>query len=351
MRFARPLTLALSPIPGGEGNSFCCAPLVRQQLIACLLLGVAQQALAQPSKSDTYPARPIRIIVPFTPGAGTDIIGRAIGQALTDAWQHSVVVDNRPGAGGTIGSDIVAKSTPDGYTLLLGNISTLALAPSLYEKLPYVPLRDFAPITLITTSHNVLVVHPSVPAKSVKELIALAKTKPRQLNYGSAGSGTTSHLGGALFASMAGVELTHVPYKGSGPSLTDLIAGQLQLSVGTIATTLPHIRAGRLRALGVTSLKRSPLLPDLPTIAEAALPGFEVLVWQGIVAPAGTPKPVVDKLNGQIVKSLHTSEMKRRLEGQGLEPVGNTPGQFAAFIKAETEKWGKIIKAAGAKVD
>ena len=318
---------------------------------ACLLAPYVFAQTALGAEATSYPNRPIRIVVPFPPGAGTDIIGRAIAQALNEAWQQSLVVDNRPGAGGTIGSDIVAKSTPDGYTLLLGNISTLALAPHLYKKLPYAPLRDFSPITLITTSHNILVVHPSVPAKTVKELIALAKARPRQLNYGSAGSGTTSHLGGALFASMAGVELTHVPYKGSGPSLTDLIAGQLQLSVGTIATTLAHIRAGRLRALGVTSLKRSPLLPDLPTIAEAALPGFEVLVWQGIVAPAGTPKPVVGKLNGQIVKSLHTSEMKRRLESQGLEPVGNTPEQFAAFIRTETDKWGKVVREAGAKVD
>lgn len=323
--------------------------MTRWLFIACLLLGVAQPASAQPAKSGNYPTKPIRIVVPFTPGAGTDIIGRAIGQALSEAWRHTVVIDNRAGAGGTIGSDIVAKSNPDGYTLLLGNVSTLAIAPSLYQKLAYVPLRDFAPITLITVSNNVIVVHPSVPAKSLRELIALAKAKPRQLNYGSAGSGTTTHLGGALLASMAGVEIVHVPYKGSAQALTDLLAGQVQFMVATVATSLPHIKSGRMRALATTALKRADVLPDVPTVSEAGLAGYEVIVWQGIVAPAGTPALVIAKLHGEIVTSLRTTVMKERLAAQGLEAVGNTPEKFVAFIKSETEKWGKVVTASGAK--
>jgi tripartite-type tricarboxylate transporter receptor subunit TctC len=289
--------------------------------------------------------------VPFPPGAGTDIIARLIAQVLGEAWRQTVIVDNRPGAGGTIGSDIVAKTNPDGYTLLLGNISTLALAPSLYPKLPYVPLRDFAPITLVTTSHNVLVTHPSVPANSVKELIALARAKPGYLTYGSSGSGTTSHLGGALFAHMAGVELVHVPYKGSAPAHVDLLAGQLHLSFSTIVTTLNFIKTGRLKGLAVTSLTRSTLLPNLPTVAEAGLPGFEVLVWQGIVTPGGTPRPVVFKLNQEIAKSLHGPQMREQLAKQGLEAVGNSPEQFSAFIKSETEKWARVIRLTGAKAE
>jgi tripartite-type tricarboxylate transporter receptor subunit TctC len=319
---------------------------------ALLALAPASGAAAQAEKapSDGYPARPIRIVVPFPPGAGTDIIARMLAQVLGEAWRQTVIVDNRTGAGGTIGSDIVAKASPDGYTLLLGNVSTLALAPSLYPKLPYVPLRDFAPITLITTSHNVLVTHPSVPANSVKELIALAKARPGQLTYGSAGSGTTSHLGGALFAHMAGVQLVHVPYKGSAPAHVDLLAGQLQLSFSTIVTTLPFIKSGRLKGLAVTSLNRSPLLPHLPTVAET-LPGFEVLVWQGIVAPAAAPRAIIARLNQEIAKSLHGPHMREYLAKQGLEAVGNTPEEFAAFIQSETGKWGKVIRLTGARAE
>jgi len=298
-----------------------------------------------------YPSRPIRIVVPFPPGAGTDIIARAVGQVLGEAWRQPVIVDNRTGAGGTIGSDIVAKASPDGYTLLLGNVSTLALAPSLNPKLPYVPLRDFAPITLITTSHNVLVTHPSVPARSVGELIVLARAKPRYLTYGSSGSGTTSHLGGALFAHMAGVELVHVPYKGSAPAHVDLLAGQLHLSFSTLVTTLNFIKNDRLRGLAVTSLKRSTLLPSLPTVSEAGLPGFEVLVWQGMVAPARTPAPIVERLNQEIARSLRSRQMSEQFARQGLEAVGNRPGAFADFIKSETEKWGKVIRLTGATVE
>jgi tripartite-type tricarboxylate transporter receptor subunit TctC len=299
-----------------------------------------------------YPARPIRIIVPFTPGAGTDIVGRAIAHALNDAWKQPIVVDNRPGAGGTIAGELVSKAAADGYTLMLGNVSTLAIAPALNPKLGYAPLRDFAPITLITTSENVLVLHPSVPAKSVRELISHARDNPRKLNYGSSGSGTTSHLGGAMFASMAGVEMTHVPYKGSVPMLTDLLSGQLQLAFSSVPTALPHIRSGRLRALAVTLLARSTTLPELPTIEEAAgLKGFEISLWQGIVAPAATPRTIVLKLNQQIAASLRTPDLKGKLTAQGLDAVGNTPEQFAAYIRQEIEKWTRVVKATGARVE
>ena len=297
-----------------------------------------------------YPARPIRIIVPFTPGAGVDIVGRAVAQSLNEAWKQPVVIDNRPGAGGTIAGELVARGSADGYTLLLGNVSTLAIAPALNPKLPYSPLRDFAPITLITTSENVLVLHPSVPATTLRELITYAKANPRKLNYGSSGNGTTSHLGGAMFASMTGTEMTHVPYKGSGPMLTDLLAGQLQLSFSSVPTALPHIKSGRLRALAVTLLARSSVLPDLPTVQEAAgLKGFELSLWQGIVAPAATPRAIVMKLNQQIVGSLRTPEMNAKLTVQGLEAVGNTPEQFRAYIGEEIAKWTRVVKSSGAQ--
>ena len=317
-------------------------------LSRCILLMV----LASAAAAQDYPARPIRIIVPFTPGAGTDIVARAIAQSLYEAWKQSVVVDNRPGAGGTIAGEMVAKANADGYTLMLGNVSTLAIARALYPKLGYDPLRDFAPITLITTSENVLVLHPSVQALTVKELIHYAKAHPRKLNYGSSGSGTTSHLGAAMFASMADVEMTHVPYKGSGPMLVDLLSGQLQLSFSSVPTALPHIRSGRLRALAVTLLARSATLPDLPTLQEAAgLKGFEISLWQGIVAPAATPRAIVLKLNQQIAAGLRAHDLKNKLTAQGLEVVGNSPQEFAAYIRSEIDKWTKVVKASGAHAE
>ncbi len=304
------------------------------------------------AEAQDYPARPIRIIVPFTPGAGVDIVARAIAQSLNEAWKQSIVVDNRPGAGGTIAGDLVARASADGYTLMLGNVSTLAIAPALNPKLPYSPLRDFAPITLITTSENVLVLHPTVPATSMREFIAYAKANPRKLNYGSSGNGTTSHLGGVMFASMTGTEMTHVPYKGSGPMLTDLLAGQLQLSFSSVPTALPHIKSGRLRALAVTLLARSSVLPDLPTVQEAAgLKGFEISLWQGIVAPAATPRAIVMKLNKQIAASLRTPDIKGKLTVQGLDAVGNTPEQFGAYIRDEIAKWTKVVLASGARAE
>ena len=274
------------------------------------------QVCAAPAEE--YPARPIRIIVPFPPGAGTDIVGRAIAQSLSEAWKQSVIVDNRPGAGGTIAGELVARGTADGYTLMLGNVSTLAIAKALNPKLAYDPLVDFAPITLITTSENVLVVHPSVAVASAKDLVAYAKAHPRKLNYGSSGNGTTSHLGGAMFAWATGIEMTHVPYKGSAPMLTDLLAGQLQLAFSSVPTALPHIRSGRLRALAVTRPRRSATLSALPTVQEATgLESFEISLWQGIVAPAAVPRDIVGKLHRQIVASLRSAELRSRLEAQG----------------------------------
>jgi tripartite-type tricarboxylate transporter receptor subunit TctC len=311
------------------------------------MLAVSASALSQ-----DYPTRPIRIVVPFPPGAGTDIVGRAVAQSLSEAWKQSMVVDNRPGAGGTIAGEMVARGNADGYTLLLGNVSTLAIAKALNPRLAYDPLRDFAPITLITTSENVLVIHPSIPATSVKDLIGYAKANPRKLNYGSSGNGTTSHLGGAMFAHATGIEMTHVPYKGSAPMLTDLLGGQLQLAFSSVPTALPHIRSGRLRALAVTRPQRSATLPELPTVEEAAgLKGFEISLWQGIVAPAAVPRAIVEKLSRQIAESLREPGLKGRLTAQGLDAVGNTPEQFSAYMRAEIAKWTQVVKATGARID
>jgi tripartite-type tricarboxylate transporter receptor subunit TctC len=320
---------------------------MKSAIAAAVLCSSILNAFAQ-----DYPSRPIRIIVPFPPGAGTDIVGRAIAQSLSDAWKQSVIVDNRPGAGGTIAGELVARGNPDGYTLMLGNVSTLAIAKALNPRLAYDPLKDFAPITLITASENVIVVHPAVAATSVKELIAYAKANPRKLNYGSSGNGTTSHLGGAMFASATGIEMTHVPYKGSAPMLTDLLAGQLQLAFSSVPTALPHIKSGRLRGLAVTRPQRSTTLPELPTVQEAAgLKSFEISLWQGIVAPAAVPRAIVAKLHQQIVASLHAPEMKARLTAQGLDPVGSTPEQFAAYMRAEIGKWTQVVKATGARIE
>jgi tripartite-type tricarboxylate transporter receptor subunit TctC len=293
----------------------------------------------------------VRIVAPFPPGSGVDIVARVIASSLTAAWRQSVIVENRPGAGGTIAGELVAKANADGYTLMLGNVSTLAIARGLYPNLGYDPLRDFAPITLITTSENVVVVHPSLPVDSVKSLIAYARTRPGQINYASAGSGPTTHLGGAMFCSMARVEMTHVPYKGSGPALTDLLAGQTQVMFSSVPTALPHIKSGRLRPLAVTRLARSTLLPELPTVHESGIRDFDISLWQGIVAPAATPREIVRTLNADVVASLAVPDLRSKLTAQGLDPVGNSPAQFDKLIRAEIDKWTALVKAAGIRVD
>lgn len=313
---------------------------------ACALFA----ALIAPAFAQNYPVKPVRILVPFPAGAGVDIVARMLGQPLTETWGQAVVVDNRPGAGGTIACELAAKAAPDGYTLLLGNLSTFAMAPSLYRKVNYDPVKSFAPITLINTSANVLVAHPAVPAATLQALIALARSRPGQLSYASAGSGTSPHLAAELFKTMAGVDLLHVPYKGSPQALTDLLGGQTQIMFASLVSALPHVRQGRLRALGVTSSKRAAALPDTPAIGES-LRGYDVSVWMGIVAPANTPAAVVSQLNREIAAILQTPDMRERLAVQGLEAVSDTPAEFAGYIASEVRKWAAVIRQAGVSAD
>ena len=311
-------------------------------------LAVVGGALAQ---APTYPTKPIRLVVPFPPGGATDILARDVAQKLTESWGQAVVVDNRPGAGANIGTELVAKSAPDGYTLLMGTVGTHAINPSLYAKLPYDHVKDFAPVILVAGVPNVLVVNPALPVNSVAELIAYAKANPGKLNFASSGSGTSIHLSGELFKVMAGVEMVHVPYKGSAPAVQDLIGGQVQLMFDNLPPSLPQIKAGKLRALAVTSAARAPALPDVPTMAEAGLPGFEASSWFGILAPTGTPPAIVAKLNAEIAKWLATPEAKEKLAKQGANAAGGSPEDFAKHIAAETAKWAKVVKDSGAKVD
>jgi tripartite-type tricarboxylate transporter receptor subunit TctC len=317
---------------------------------ATLALCAALLTWSNLSRAQQYPVKPVRVLAPFPAGSGVDIVARLIGTPLSQVWGQGVVVDNRPGANGTIACEMVAKAAPDGYTLLLGNASTLAMAPGLY-KIAWDPVNSFAPVTRIATSANVLVVHPSVPATSVSALIALARAKPGQLNYGSAGAGNSTHLAAELFKSMAGVNIVHVPYRGTPQLMTELLAGQIQITFTSLISSLPHIKQGRLRALGVTSLKRAVSLPELPTISESGLNGYEITVWQGVVAPAGTPQAIIAELNRQIARILQTPETRERLAMQGLEPAAGTPEQFGAFIAAEVAKWTKVIKQAGIVAD
>jgi len=298
-----------------------------------------------------YPAKPIRLVVPFPPGGTTDILARIVAQKLTEAWGQPVVVDNRPGAGGNIGAELVAKSAPDGYTLLMGTVGTHAINASLYAKLPYDHVKDFAPVILVAGVPNVLVVNPSVPVNSVAELIAYAKANPGKLNFASSGSGTSIHLSGELFRTMAGVQITHVPYKGSAPAIADLVGGQVQLMFDNLPSSLAQIKAGKLRALAVTSDKRAPALPDVPTMAEAGLPGFEASSWFGVLAPAGTPPAIVGKLHAEIAKWLATPDAREKLSAQGANLAGFGPEEFARYIGSETAKWAKVVKESGAKVD
>jgi tripartite-type tricarboxylate transporter receptor subunit TctC len=301
--------------------------------------------------AQTYPTKPVRMVVPFPAGGATDIVGRLIAQKLSESWGHQVVVDNRGGAGGTIGSDYAAKQPPDGYTLLIGTSSTHAVAPSLYSKLPYDPARDFAPVTLIANATILLAVHPSLPAKNVRELIAIAKKQPNALSFASSGNGGISHLVGEQFKSLAGIQMLHVPYKGDSPALVDLVAGQVHLMFGTAVSFLPYVQNGRLHALAVTNPKRSPIVPNVPTVAESGLPGFEALQWFGVFAPAGASRDLVNKLNADIVRALKLPDVRERMTALGAEVVGSTPEQFAGFVKADTAKWAKVVKASGARIE
>ncbi len=325
-------------------------PMLRalSALVTVAALVLAPVAGAQ---APAYPAKPIRLVVPFPPGGATDILARAVAQKLTEAWGQQVLVDNRPGAGGNIGSELVAKAAPDGYTLEMGTVGTHAINASLYAKMPYDHVKDFVPVILVAGVPNVLVVHPSVPVNTVAELIAYAKANPGKLNFASSGSGTSIHLSGELFKVMAGVQMTHVPYKGSAPAMQDLLGGQVQLMFDNLPPSLPQIKAGKLRALAVTSATRAPALPDTPTVAEAGLPGFEASSWFGILAPAGTPPAIVAKLNAEIARWLATPEAKEKMLALGANAVGGTPEDFARHIAAETAKWAKVVRDSGAKVD
>ena len=299
----------------------------------------------------TYPSKPIRIVVTFPAGGPTDIIARAVGQKLADVWGQPVVVDNRAGAGGNIGMDIVAKAPADGHTLVLSSFGPLIISPFVYSKLPYDPVKDLTPITLAATSWFFLVVHPSLPANSVKELLALAKAKPAQLMYASSGNATPSHLAGALFQLVGGITLTHVPYKGAATSIPALIGGEVQVAIESPPLLVPQVKAGKLRALAAARPNRSQLLPDVPTGREAGLPGLEVGSWYGFHAPAGTPKPIVDKLHAQMIKAMNTQELRERFASVGADTIANTPAQFNAFIDAELKRWENVIRAAGVKVE
>jgi tripartite-type tricarboxylate transporter receptor subunit TctC len=312
--------------------------------IACV--GIASATAAQ-----TYPIKPLRLISPYAPGGGSDTLARTVGSKLAESWGQPVVVENRPGAGGSIGAEAAAKATPDGYTLLVTPSAVLTINPHLYSHLRYDPLRDFAPITLAANSPYLLVVHPSLPVKSTKELIAHARARPGQLNYSSSGNGSSTHLAGVLFASMAGVELVHVPYKGAAPALVDLLGGQIQMRFSSVVPVLPHVRSGKLRALGISSAKRYGPLPEMPTISEVGLPGFVVDSFYAIVAPAGTPRPLVMRINSEIVRHLTSEELKARMAADGAEAVGSSPEALAKAIREDLALWAKPVKQSGARAD
>jgi len=315
--------------------------------VALLLMMVNLCAYAQ-----QYPDKPIRFIVPYIAGGAGDIFARTLGQKFYESMGQTVIIDNRPGANGIIGTDLVAKSPPDGYTIVMGNSAPFVLNPSLYTKLPYDPIKDFAPVSQGTYYGYILVLNPSVQAKNLDELIALAQRKPGQLAYGSTGTGGANHLAGEFFAMMTGTKLTHVPYKGSAAALVDVLSGQLPMMFDTLITSLPQLKAGKLRAIGVTANRRAAQLPDVPTLDELGLKGYEVSSWQAILAPAGTPKAIVDRLYRETVKALKMSDVIDRLGTQGgNELIGSTPEQFAALIKSEIQKYGKVIKNAGIRID
>jgi tripartite-type tricarboxylate transporter receptor subunit TctC len=324
---------------------------IRVAAIALSATLLAAGGASAQNPAANYPNKPIRFVVPYTAGGTTDILARIIAAKLTESWGQHVLVDNRPGAGGNIGTDLVAKAGPDGYTIVMGAISTHAINPSLYKSIPYDHIRDFAPITRVGLLPNVLVVNPSLPAKTVKEFIAYGKANPGKLNFASPGTGTSLHLSGELFKDMTGTDMVHVPYKGSTPALTDLLGGQVLAMFDNLPASLPHIKGGKLRPLAVTTARRTPALPDVPTMIEAGVPGFEVTSWFAVFAPARTPKEIVAKLNSEMVKILNSPDVKEKLAQQSVEAAPTTPEELAAFVKSETERWAKVIKATGATVE
>ena len=324
---------------------FALGSIASAVVLGAGLLG-GTSALAQ-----AYPTKPVTIIVPFAAGGTTDILARIIGQALTAELGQSVVVDNRAGAGGNIGGQAAAKAAPDGHTLFMGTVGTHAINASLYKKMPFDPVKDFAPLTRVANVPNLLVANPAQPYKSVKDLIAYAKANPGKVNFGSSGNGSSIHLSGELFKSLAKVDMQHVPYKGGAPAVTDLLGNQIGIMFDNMPSAIQHVRSGKLVPLAVTTAKRSPELPNVPTIAEAGVPGYEATSWFGMFAPAGTPAPVLAKLNAAIVKVLGQPDVKKKINEQGAEVYSETPEQFAAFIQAESVKWGKVVKESGASLD
>jgi tripartite-type tricarboxylate transporter receptor subunit TctC len=326
----------------------------RSSAISRSLLTAAAAALAiapVAAGAQSYPSRTVRIVVPFPAGGPTDVVSRLVGQKLSERLGQSVVIDNRPGAGGVVGTDLVAKSAPDGYTLVMGTIGGLTVSQHLLRKMPYDTLRDLAPITQAVANTNFMVLHPSVPVKTVKEFIALARARPDALSYASSGNGTITHLSGELFKMMTGVAMTHVPYKGGAPALTALISGEVALSFENALVALPHIRAGKMRAIAVTGPKRTQALPQVPTMEEAGIAGYQATGWYGLLAPAATPKEIIERLHAETSQVLSMKDVEDKLAAMGSDAIGNTPAEFARFIRAESEKWGKVVKAAGMKPD
>ena len=319
-------------------------------MIRTLLLALLAACTPAGAHAQAYPTKPIRLVVPFAPGGGTDIIARLVAQQLGETLGQPVVADNRGGAGSTLGTEIVAKAPADGYTLLLGNIS-LAFNAELYKKLPYDAIRDLAPISLVAVQPNIIVIHPSLPAKTMKEFIAVARAQPGKYSYASAGTGSGTHLAGELLKMQTGIDLVHIPYKGTGPALNDLIGGQVQMMVSTFASALPHAKSGRLRALAVTSAKRSSAAPEVPTLMEAGVPDFEYSTWYGLLAPAATRREIVDKLHAAALKVLGREDLKQRFEAQGVDALSSSPAEFSKYLRSETLKWGKVVKATGARAE
>ncbi len=311
---------------------------------------VANTADAQ-TTTQRYPSKTIRFVSPFAAGGSTDGLARLIGQRLTEAWEQPVVVENRPGAGGTLGSDIVAKAPPDGHTILLTSVSAHAIGPAMRRKMPYDPVKDFATLSQVASGHNVLAVHPSLPVKSVKELLALARAKPGQLTYGSGGVGTTTHIAGELFKSLGKVDLVHVPHKGGGPLSIALLSGEISISFGSIATVLPQVRAGRQRALAVTGAARAQAMATLPTVAEAGIAGYEMNSWYGVLAPAATPRDIVQRLSAEIARIIKLPETRERLAHEGQEAAGTTADEFATYLRSEVEKWARVVKSSGVPIE
>jgi tripartite-type tricarboxylate transporter receptor subunit TctC len=314
-----------------------------------IALGSALVLALPTAAQEKYPTRPVRFVVPYAAGGSTDTLARTIGVKLSEYLGEQVIVDNRPGASGDIGMQLVARAAPDGYTIVLGYIANLAIGPSLYDRMPYDPVKDFEPITQVAGASNIIVVHPSVPAKTFKEFIAYAKANPKKVNFASAGVASVGHLTGELLNGMAGIDMVHVPYKGSGQAISDLVGGHVKVMISGMASTLPHVRSGKLRGLATTGLKRTPATPDIPTVAESGFPGFEASSWFGVLAPAKTPKPIINRLHADIVRTLKQPDVEKKLEAVGFEIVGSTPEQFAAYIKSEIKKWEKVVKVSGAK--